>query len=382
MIRARPWTPCPPAKGTTWAEIWPKLAGLERPTTDAPKLDDYVALLREAGVLGALVPGELGGYETDAPTGVSVIEDLAYLSGPLGWLAFVGMTGGMFSAELPASGAQDIWGHSHPLIAYAGAGNGLLTGTGNGSFRLSGSWPMASGVTHAPWVALGCKVDSGKPAATAVALIPGSACRVGPPWCPVGLPGTGTAPVSVDAAVVPREHVSFDKRDDEANRIRRRFRVLVPSAIAAVGIGIALGCLDGTAERLAREPETEAGTRRADSDLIQHELGYHYAQVLAARSLLHDTTAEVWQRAQHGEDYGLELAARQRLAASHAAHTASAAAEAMSRLAGVAAVTSGTRDPARWLEARTVLANITVRDLYYSVYGGVAADGTIPRAWP
>jgi hypothetical protein len=54
----------------------------------------------------------------------------------------------------------------------------------------------------------------------------------------------------------------------------------------------------------------------------------------------------------------------------------------MSRLAGVAAVTSGTRDSARWLEARTVLANITVRDLYYKVYGGVAADGTIPRAWP
>jgi hypothetical protein len=145
MIRARPWTPCPPAKEATWADIWPKLAGLERPTADAPKLDEYVALLREAGVLGALVPGEFGGYEMDVPTGVSVIEDLAYLSGPLGWLTFVGMTGGMFSAELPASGAQDIWGHSHPLIAYAGAGNGLLTETGNGGFRLSGSWPMASG---------------------------------------------------------------------------------------------------------------------------------------------------------------------------------------------------------------------------------------------
>jgi hypothetical protein len=75
-------------------------------------------------------------------------------------------------------------------------------------------------------------------------------------------------------------------------------------------------------------------------------------------------------------------AALQRLAASHAAHTASAAAEAMSRLAGVVAVTSGTQDSARWLEARTVLANITVRGLYYRVYGGVAADGAIPRACP
>ena len=382
MIRARPWTPRPPAKGTTWAAVWPRLAALEQPTPDVPKLDDCVALLRQAGVLGALVPGEFGGYETDVPTGVSVIEDLAHLSGPLGWLGFVGMTGGMFSAELPPSGARTIWGHSHPLIAYAGASNGLLAETGHGEFSLSGSWPMASGVTHAPWVALGCKVDTGQPAATAVALIPSSACRIGPPWNPVGLPGTGPAPVSVDAAVVPSDRVSCDKRDDTANRIRRRFRVLVPSAIAAVAIGIALGCLDGTAELLARESESDAGARRADSDLVQHELGYHYAQVLAARSLLHETTAEIWQRAQHGDDYGLELAARQRLAASHAAHTASTAAEAMSRLAGVAAVSIGTRDSARWLEARTVLANVTVRGLYYSVYGGVAAEGTIPRAWP
>jgi len=36
----------------------------------------------------------------------------------------------------------------------------------------------------------------------------------------------------------------------------------------------------------------------------------------------------------------------------------------------------------RWLDARTVLANITVRDLYYRVYGGVAAGGHIPTSWP
>lgn len=382
MIRARPWTPCPPAKGVAWTDVWPRLREIGLPAGDASKVDESVALLRQAGVLGALVPGDFGGYETDVPTGISVIEDLAYLSGPLGWLAFVGMTGGMFCVELPASGARTIWEHPHPLIAYAGAGNGLLTETRHGNFSLSGSWPMASGVTHAPWVALGCKVDSGQPAATAVALIPSSACRIGPLWNPVGLPGTGTAPVSAEDAAVPRDRVSFDKRDDTANRIRRRFRVLVPSAIAAVAIGIALGCLDGIAEHLAQEPETDASVRRADSDRVQHELGYHYAHVLAARSLLHETTAEIWQRVQRGDDYGLELAARQRLAASHAAQIASTAAEATSRLSGVAAVSSDTAASARWLDARTVLANITVRDLYYSVYGGVAADGAIPRAWP
>jgi alkylation response protein AidB-like acyl-CoA dehydrogenase len=341
-----------------------------------------VALLEQVGVLGALVPAELGGYEIGAPAGVALIEDLAYLSGPLGWLAFTGMAGGMFSVELPASGARAIWAQTHPLIAYAGASNGVLAEVGDGDFALSGSWHMASGVTHAPWMALGCTVEGGRPAATAVALVPASVCRVGPLWNSIGLPDTGTAPVAVDGATVPGERVSFDVRDNSSDRIRRRYRVLVPSAIAAVSLGIGMACLDATAQRLAQDPTADPSARRANSELVQHELGYHYAQVLAARSLLHDTTAEIWQRAQHGEDYGLELAARQRLAAAHAAHAANYAAEAMSRLAGVSAVTSDTPVAARWMEARTVLANVTVRDLYYRVYGGVAADGTIPRSWP
>lgn len=382
MTPTRPWTSRPPADGATWADLWPRMAGLERPAADAPALDDHVLLLEQAGVLGALVPDELGGYGLDAPAGLAVIEDLAYLNGSLGWLAFVGMTGGMFSVELPADGARAIWEHSHPLIAYAGASNGVLTKDDDGDYRLSGSWHMASGVTNAAWVALGCKVDDGQPSATAVALVPATSCHVGPLWSPIGLPGTGTAPVSVESAVVRGDHVTFDLRDDDANRFRRRYRVLVPSAIAAVGVGIAMGCLDATAEHLAQEPRPEVGSRRADSDRVQHELGVHYANVLAARSLLHDATAEVWQLAHNGKDYGLELAARQRLAASHAANVAADAAEAMSRLAGVSAVTIGTSTSARWLEARTVLANVSVRDLYYRVYGGVAADGAIPRSWP
>src|SRR5690606_8428604 len=109
-------------------------------------------------------------------------------------------------------------------------------------------------------------------------------CRVGPPWSPIGLPGTGTAPVSVESAAVRGDHVTFDLRDDDANRRRRRYRVLVPSAIAAVGVGIALGSLDATAERLAQEPSPESGNRHADSERVQHELGLHYANLLAARS--------------------------------------------------------------------------------------------------
>jgi hypothetical protein len=51
-------------------------------------------------------------------------------------------------------------------------------------------------------------------------------------------------------------------------------------------------------------------------------------------------------------------------------------------LAGTRAVTVSDQLCRRWADARTITANITVRDIYYRVYGGVLAGGQIPTSWP
>lgn len=385
MIRPRPWSPQPPGLNPDgWNGLWPELLDAAQHVSieaRGPIHDRHYDLLRETGIFRALVPREHDGYQIDPLATLTLIEDLASVSGTLGWLAFTGATGGMFSVELPDIGVSEVYADPDHLIAYAGGIHGVLTRHDN-AFTVSGFWHMATGLSHAPWVAVGCTVADAEPSATAVALIPRTACEVGPYWSPVGLPGTGTAPLTVRDVKVPAHRVAYDIRADPANRRRRRFRVLVPSAIAAVSVGIGMASLDEAAVYLSHEQPRDLGTRRADSDLVQDLLGRHYAQMLAARSLLHEVTCEAWQRAANGDDLGLELGARHRLAATHAAHAAADAADATARLAGVTAVTNGQLASARWLDARTILANITVRDLYYRIYGGVAADGDIPRSWP
>lgn len=385
MIRPRPWSPQPAGHSQdSWDRLWHELIEAAQPASAQTRgsiHDQHYDLLRQTGIFRALVPHEHHGHQIDPLAALALIEDLASVSGTLGWLAFAGATGGMFSVELPDIGVSEIYADPDQLIAYAGGIHGVLTRCDEG-FIVSGFWHMATGLSHAPWVAVGCTVADAEPSATAVALIPRSVCEIGPFWSPVGLPGTGTAPLTVRDAAVPAHRVAYDIRADPANRRRRRFRVLVPSAIAAVSVGIGLTCLDAAAVHLSQEELHGTGTRRADSEHVQDLLGRHYAQMLAARSLLHEVTSEAWQRTANGDDLGLELGARHRLAATHAAHAAADAAEATARLAGVAAVTNGHLASARWLDARTILANVTVRDLYYRVYGGVAADGDIPRSWP
>ncbi|MFC8532452.1 hypothetical protein ACFUJY_00610 [Streptomyces sp. NPDC057249] len=372
MTRARPWSSTFSATDSVWSEIWPQLIAAGEFGSGSAIFEEQLNLLEKAGVFTALVPEEYGGFEMEGPAALAVIEDLAYINGTLGWTACVGVAGGLFSFELPPAGAHEIWSGSHPLISYAGANSGTLTPSGDG-FILSGSWDMASGVTHATWVALGCTVEGGHPAATAVALVHRSECQLGSPWVPVGLAGASTAPVSIDAVPVPRQRITFDVTDDQSSHTRRRYRFLIPRAMGAVSLGIGFACLDSLASRHVRP----------DAEQMKHQLlGHSYAQLLAARSFLHEATADVWRRASHGQASELEPNARQRLAATHAAHVANQVADAASRMGGMAAITQGTSTSERWLEARTITANITVGDLYYRVYGGVAADGRAPLSWP
>jgi len=226
-----------------------------------------------------------------------------------GWIEVI--TGGMFSVELPESGAREIYADPHCLIAYAGGINGTLTPNGD-TATVSGSWPMATGLSHAAWVAVGCHVTGGEPAATAVALLPPTAVEMGAFWQSVGLVNTGTGPLTVANAVVPADRIAYDIRDDPANRQRRRFRMLVPSAIAAVAIGIGMAALEATAQHLAGEPAVGTSPRRADRELVQDLLGRHYAQILAGRSLLYEVTAQAWARLHITADQHIPVRARGR----------------------------------------------------------------------
>lgn len=371
-----------PTSHAGWEHHWPVLCALAGDAPRAAAVDDRChQLLRDMQVFRTLLPRSLKGAEADPLDAMASIEALAALSGTIGWIALVGVTGAIFAAELESAAAEEIYADPDVIVAYAGAPNGTLTRE-NGRFVLSGQWSLASGLSHAAWIAVGCRIGSEPDGSTAVAIVPARDCTTSLSWEPIGLSGTGTGTVSIDRVSVLPEHVIADQGHDAEGRMRRRYRQVIPSMIASVSLGIGEAALSEIAEHLSAEPAQSSGFRRADSEHVQHLLGRAHAELLGARGLLREVTAETWRRACFGQDLGLEHGALHRLAAAHATTVAAETSATVAALAGTRAVTASDQLCRRWADARTITANITVRDLYYRVYGGVMTGGDIPSSWP
>lgn len=366
-----------------WDLHWCALSAVaaETPTTSA--IDDRCyRLLRDMHVFRTLLPQALQGVEADPLDAMALIEDMATMSGTVGWVSLVGITGAIFATELEISAAQEVYADPDAMIAYAGASSGGTLARHRDHIVLSGRWDLASGLSHAAWVAVGCRIADGAHSGTAVALVPRPECEASFGWDPIGLAGTGTGAVSIEGASIPAHRVIFDRSPNGDHRSRRRYRQLIPSMIASVSLGVARAALDETAAWLSGEVAPQSGPRRADSEHVQHLVGRAHAELRSARAFLREVTAETWHRVCLGDDLGLGQGALHRLAATHAAAVAAETSAAVATFAGTRAVTGSNPICRRWIDARTITANITVRDLYYRVYGGVATGGQVPQSWP
>jgi alkylation response protein AidB-like acyl-CoA dehydrogenase len=352
------------------------VTAVERLRTGQEFDDDCFKALQSVGVLRMLIPEDLGGVAAEPVHAMELIEDISAVGGSVGWISFAGVTGGIFATELPSAGAQEVYADPDILVAYAGFAGGVAIRHARG-FELSGHWPMASGLSHASWLALGCRSED----RTAVAMVPRGACSVMYGWDPVGLTGTATGSVKVDSVLVPPDLMVWDGHNLEQRR-KMRYRMMIPSLMASVSLGLARATLEEVALGFAEAPTRPGTVRSADSEQVQHVLGRAHAEVCGARAFLREVTESSWRRLSLGEDLGLERGALLRLAATHAATVAAEATSAVAKLAGIRGVTTSQAITRRWLDARMVTANVTVRDLYYRVYGGVVVGGDIPDSWP
>ena len=162
-----------------------------------------LAILREAGVLDGLVPRELrgaGATELDPVTWLATLETLASGDPAAGWCAMTASTSTLLAPYLPRVLAQEIWPgrdgrdarDAPAFLAGVFAPSGKLDGG-----RLVGRWAFASGCRHATWFALGAIAD-GK---HVVAVLPARDVTIVDNWDTLGLGGTGSHDVTVDAAV-------------------------------------------------------------------------------------------------------------------------------------------------------------------------------------
>ncbi len=339
---------------------------------------ELVGQMAAAGVFRLCVPAAAGGVEAHPATLVQVVEEIARADGAAGWCAAIGATSGLLAGYLPPDVAQRIY--ADPLTISGGvfAPRGKAT-TEPGGFRVSGRWPFASGCQHCGWLMGGVLVDDDP--VPRLMLAPASEFTIHDTWHTMGLRGTGSHDIELEAVHVPVEH-SASLIADSPTAAGRLYAFpvfgLLAIAIGATSLGIARGALDDIVTIAGRRTPTGSSRTLAQRPTAQAEVAMAEARLRAARALLHETIDEAWQAASGGTEIPVSRSAALRLAATHAATTGAEVTQAAYRLGGGAAVYERSPLPRRFRDANTATQHMLVAPATWELTGrlllGVSTD--------
>src|SRR5690348_7802605 len=255
---------------------------IERDRRLPPPLVD--AML-EAGLFRLLVPRPLDGGEIDPVGYVRVIGAVARLDASAAWCLCQTGVCGMAGAYLAPEPAWEVFGRDPRAVLAWGAGPGGRAIMVEGGYRVTGTWPFASGGHHATWLGGHCTVlqPDGAPATQAngapvirTMLFPAAQVAMGDNWNVIGLKGTGSDTYSVKDTFVPAAHSLA--RDDPAERRRHtplyhlRTDNMYSAGFASLAMGVARGMIEALIA-LAKEksPRGLKGTMR-ESATVQSEI--------------------------------------------------------------------------------------------------------------
>ena len=163
--------------------------------------------LRDAGVFRLMQPKRFGGYEYGPAELAQIGFELGRACGSTGWCGTLAVCFGWMTAFYPLEAQQEVWDNTDNLLAVSYVPTPKVEAA-DGGFKISGSWPWASGVDSAAWLILAAMLP-GKdgPPTLAWCLVPVSDVVVDHgSWNVTGLEGTGSKTVAIDTPVFVPNH--------------------------------------------------------------------------------------------------------------------------------------------------------------------------------
>jgi alkylation response protein AidB-like acyl-CoA dehydrogenase len=346
---------------------------------------DVVDALREAGCLRLVAPACHGGAELGLPEAVAVIETLARADGTLGWLigqvtlahAVIGYLPEQTIAEIYAPGPDRF-------LAGAAAAKGRASWA-HGAWRVSGRWPLVSGVAHAEWLYLQCiVVRDGKwpPPEDQVPemrtmLVPAHEARIIPTWRGLGLRGSGSDDVHLSGASCPAEH-SCDLIGEPTLRTasaRVPVRTQAGLVAAAFMLGTAGAAIDAIGALAANKRPAFSTRRLAESPRFQEALGEAYVTLGAARALLYSRVRSADEQAAGGDPIAPAEEALLRATGPKVAELATSVVDTAYGLGGSTSVSDASALQRHLRDARSIGQHATLSTGYYGAVGAFAAGG-------
>ncbi|KMS77318.1 hypothetical protein ACM01_01430 [Streptomyces viridochromogenes] len=269
-------------------------AGAHRADLDRCLAAPTVRALTEAGFPRHFVPRAFGGAAGGFTDCLERVAELSEGCAAAGWCASLFAAHARMAGFLPAEGQARVWRDGPDArIAAVVVPSGEAARTGDG-WSLSGTWQFVSGVDFADWALLACR----EPETGAIRFfaVPRDAWAVEDTWYTVGLRGTGSRTVHVDAVFVPG-HLTFAQADLLAGRADPAlsepchavpFRLVNGLTMVAPALGAARGALAAWTRWIARKTEVSMGSvvRAAERPTVQSALARASAAIDSAGLLL------------------------------------------------------------------------------------------------
>jgi alkylation response protein AidB-like acyl-CoA dehydrogenase len=354
----------------------------------APEIDQgrrlpaqLVSALKSARIYGMLVPRRYGGLGLDAPSAFRAVTALAELDGSVGWNAMIGQIASLMPFLGTPALCEEIFQDRKDHVI---AGSGQPVGRAErvpGGWRVTGSWPFASGCQSAEWIAGSCvMMDGGSPIdnpdgpgpMARTFLMPAEHWEIQDTWHVLGLKGTGSHHVALTDVLVPDENffefpfgVPF-----APDRVFGKFPEIMVLLHGALAVGIAEGAITDLVE-VARGGVKQLfmATPLAETERFKEGLARLDADLMAARALLEAQIARVWQNPERATGKDLTRVAEQLQATVWITAACIRVAEGCFELAGSRAVYESSPLQRRVRDLRVASQHVAVHPRHYVMAG-------------
>jgi alkylation response protein AidB-like acyl-CoA dehydrogenase len=251
---------------------------------------DAVDALQRSGLFRLCWPAELGGYDADASTCITLIEEVSAMDPAAGWNLGVGsLHTGFVGAYAGQNCIDAMFAGGTPVVAGQLAPIGRATAEAGG-WRVDGSWSFGSGIQQSEWIIAGVIADDGQAPAPKLVVMPRSDVEVIDNWHVAGLEGTGSCDYRTADTFVP-DDFCFAFPMPSPKRGGSVYRASMLSQAMVLHAGFALGCARFALEEITalaeRKQRMGSSTSIAKQATFQRDFGEAHASLEAARAYAH-----------------------------------------------------------------------------------------------
>lgn len=329
-----------------------------------------------------LLPRELGGQQTDPLAFVALIEEMGKYDASTAWCLGQNNVCSTVAAYLAPEAAKAIFRSPRDILAWGpGPGEAQVV---DGGFVLNGRFDFASGSRHATWLGAHVPVNEkdgtrrsapNGDAAPFTLIFPKASVAVRDTWHVLGLRGTGSDSYDVTDLFVPESmsmmrHALVKPRSPQP-LYAFTSSLLYSSSFASLALGIARATLDAFVDDVRDSIPRGASKSRGANNVVQREVGESEARIRSARSLLRNTLAECWDRAERDGELTEELRVSLRLATTWAIQQSRETVSALYLAAGAMAVFESRPFERRFRDIHTLCQQIQGHAAHFETVGQI-----------